>query len=227
MIMEQLLDAIRNFDGVLELAPTEGSAVPEIAWGDHFFYFAPDGKIPDRVQPYATIVTKDYPGDTQSNLDPAGRWRVNIHVGKAKATELTGEDRRHAAPRDFSASDLILPHPVYGALGWIAVVNPAPGRHPPSSHCCVKRTSERNSGLLVARQLMRPATKQEQTGDARETRWLHKDVTCEVLRKATSSACPAAGSSRYRTRRLPDRGRDTSQQACRAGTGLPHTGRTW
>lgn len=123
--MEQLLRTIRNFDGVLELAPTEGSVFPEIAWGDHFFYFAPDGKIPDRVQPYATIVTKDYPGDTLSNLDPAGRWRVNIHVGKARFTELTGEARRRAAPRNFSEADVILPHPVYGALGWIAVVNPS------------------------------------------------------------------------------------------------------
>lgn len=120
--MEQLLKTIRDFEGVLELAPTEGS--PEIAWGDHFFYFAPDGKIP-RVQPYATIVTKDYPGDTLSNLDPVGRWRVNIHVGKAKFTELTGETPRRAAPRNFSEADVILPHPVYGALGWIAVVNPS------------------------------------------------------------------------------------------------------
>lgn len=125
MSMEQLLNTLRTFDGVLELAPTEGSAFPEITWGDHFFYFAPDGKIPDRVQPYTMIVTKDYPGDTLSNLDPAGRWRVNIHVGKGKFTELIGEAPRHAAPHDFSEAGIIVPHPVYRALGWIAVVNPS------------------------------------------------------------------------------------------------------
>lgn len=123
--MEQLLDTIRAFDGVLDFAPTEGSGAPEITWGDHFFYFAPDGEIPDRVQPYATIVTKDYPGDTWSHLDPPDRWRVNIHVGRAAFTELTGEEPQRATPaRDFSTADVIHPHPVYGALSWIAVVNP-------------------------------------------------------------------------------------------------------
>lgn len=42
MSMEQILEAVRGFDGVLELAPTAGSEYPEIAWGDHFFYYAPD-----------------------------------------------------------------------------------------------------------------------------------------------------------------------------------------
>lgn len=126
MSMELLLKTIRAFDGVLELAPTEGSEFPEIAWGDHFFYYAPDGEVPGQAQPYATIVTKDYPDDAVSDLDPPGRWRVNIHVGRARFTELTGQDpRRPAASQDFSTADVILPHPVYGALGWIAVVNPS------------------------------------------------------------------------------------------------------
>jgi len=131
MSMEELLQTIRAFEGVLDLAPAEGSGFPEIAWGDHFFYFAPDGKIPDRGQPYATIVTKNYPGDTLSGLDAPGRWRVNIHVGKAAFTELTGsEPARAAVARDFSAADVIHPHPVYGALGWIAVVNPGSATTP-------------------------------------------------------------------------------------------------
>ncbi|GAA0600931.1 hypothetical protein GCM10009546_73630 [Actinomadura livida] len=123
--MEELLETIRAFVGVHELAPTEGDGGPEIAWGDHFFYYAPDGTVPVRAQPYATIVTKDYPGDALSGLGPAGRWRVNVHVGRARYTELTGaEPGREPAPRDFGAADVILPHPVYGALGWIAVVVP-------------------------------------------------------------------------------------------------------
>jgi hypothetical protein len=129
MSMDRILETVRSFDGVLELAPGQGSEFPEISWGDHFFYYAPDGQIPQNVQPYATIVTKDYPGDQQSELDPAGRWRVNIHVGHARFTELTGESPRDFAARDFpsrdfSETDVIMPHPVYGSLGWIAVVNP-------------------------------------------------------------------------------------------------------
>jgi hypothetical protein len=129
MGVEQLVDAVRSFDGVLLLAPAEGSEFPEIAWGDYFFYFAPDGQVPSSTQPFATIVTKDYPGDTRSELDGAGRWRVNIHVGSARFEELIGQRPRDAAAdeiaaRDFAAPDVVLPHPVYAALGWVAVVSP-------------------------------------------------------------------------------------------------------
>lgn len=124
MSMEQIIQTVRSFDGVLVLAPKEGSGVPEIAWGDFFFYYAPDGRIPQNVQPYATIVTKNYPDDVESDLDPDGRWRVNIHVGKAKFVELTGQSPRGFGPRDVSVADEFVPHPVYGSLGWIAVVNP-------------------------------------------------------------------------------------------------------
>jgi hypothetical protein len=94
MSMERLLETIRAFDGVLELAPGEGSAFPEIAWGDHFFYYAPDGHVPAREQPYATIVTKNYPGDATCDLDHPDRWRLNIHVGTDAFIELTGENPR-------------------------------------------------------------------------------------------------------------------------------------
>lgn len=125
MSMQRILETVRALDGVLELAPTEGSGFPELAWGDHFFYYAPDGKVPEREQPYATIVTKDYPDDTASDLDPEGRWRLNVHVGKAVAAEVAGEGAEGAAgPPDFAATDVLLPHPVYGSLGWIAVVVP-------------------------------------------------------------------------------------------------------
>ncbi|MQA12031.1 MAG: hypothetical protein GEU98_26545 [Pseudonocardiaceae bacterium] len=126
--MEQILDVVRGFDGVLELAPTEGSEFPEIAWGDHFFYYAPNGQVPQREQPYATIVTKNYPGDTRSDLDPPGRWRLNIHVGKDTFTKIIREDPRSAGtPKDLSEADVVFPHPVYGRQGWVAVVNPGEG----------------------------------------------------------------------------------------------------
>ena len=124
MSMEQILDMVRSLDGSLVLAPVAGSDAPEIAWGDYFFYYAPDGIVPRNTQPYATIITKDYPDDARSGLDPAGRWRVNIHVGQATLRELTGTNQDDVGPRDVAEADVFLPHPVYGALGWVAVVNP-------------------------------------------------------------------------------------------------------
>lgn len=125
MSMEHILETVRGFDGVLELAPGPGSRFPEVAWGDHFFYDAPDGQVPGREQPFATIVTKDYPDDTSSDLDPPGRWRLNIHVGRRAFEELTGEDpRSEPRPTDHTVADVVRPHPVYRAQGWVSIVNP-------------------------------------------------------------------------------------------------------
>lgn len=130
MSMDEVLDVIRSLDGVLVLSPEPGSAFPAVAWGDHFAYFAPDGVVP-ATQPFATIVTKDYPDDATSHLDPPGRWRLNVHVGARVFERLVGQsprafgDRTGAdAPHDFAAPDAVVPHPVYGSLGWVAVVTP-------------------------------------------------------------------------------------------------------
>lgn len=128
MSMEQIIAAVRDFDGALVVVPEPGGDFPELAWGDAFFYYTPDGHMPQNAQPYGTIVIKNYPDDALSDLDPPGRWRVNIHVDRPTFRELTGEEPRSLSrPRDYAAADSVMPHPVYGALGWISVVNPGEG----------------------------------------------------------------------------------------------------
>ncbi|MEV7723107.1 DUF6194 family protein [Streptomyces sp. NPDC087917] len=123
--MEQIIATVRGFDGALVLTPEPGDGSPEIAWGDAFFYYAPDGRMPRNGRPYGTVVVKDQPGDTASDLDPPGRSRVNVQVDRTAFRRLTGEDPRELAlPRDHGATDLLMPHPVYGALSWVCVVNP-------------------------------------------------------------------------------------------------------
>ena len=127
MTMEQILSEVRAFDGLLELAPLPGSEHPEISWSDHFFYYAPDGQVPRNRQPYATMVTKNYPDDTDSRLDHEERWRLNIHVGAEAFTDLVGypPDEIDKSGADYSTTDSFLPHPLYGTYGWVCVVNPA------------------------------------------------------------------------------------------------------
>ena len=132
--IDQIVATVQRLEGSLVVAPAVGDAdFPEVAWGDAFFYYAPDGVMPRTVQPYGTIVTKDYPDDTASDLDPAGRWRVNVHVGRGTFRELIEHDVAGCGAQapadatvDLAATDVVLPHPVYGAAGWIAVVNPGP-----------------------------------------------------------------------------------------------------
>lgn len=124
--MEQILSELRSYEGVSELHPSPGSEHPDISWGDHFFYYAPDGRVPTNRQPYATIVTKNYPGDVSSHLDEADRWRLNIHVERSEFSDVLGypsTDIEHHSV-DYTASDVFTPHPVYGGSGWISVVCP-------------------------------------------------------------------------------------------------------
>ena len=118
MELQEIVDVVHTFDGVLVIIPDEESGLPELAWGDAFFYHAPDGLMPERTQPYATIVTKDYPDDEASRLDDPDRFRVNIHVGRDRVAQLICEDA------DPAATDVFAPHPLYGSAGWVSVVNP-------------------------------------------------------------------------------------------------------
>lgn len=118
MDMQQIIDAVRGFDGALVVAPEAGSAFPELSWGDAYFYHAPDGRMPERTQPYGTIITKDYPDDTSSELDAPERFRVNIHVGRERADALVPTDP------DATQTDVFRRHPLYGEAGWVSVINP-------------------------------------------------------------------------------------------------------
>lgn len=126
MSMQQILTAARSLDGVFELAPDRGSEYPEISWGDFYFYYAPEKTVPGARQPYATVVTKDYPGDESSRLRAPDRWRLNIHTGSSIFGELIGcaPDEIDQLEFDLSADDVFNPHPLYGAAGWVCVVNP-------------------------------------------------------------------------------------------------------
>lgn len=119
MEMQQIIENIRGFDGALVVAPEAGSDFPELSWGDAYFYHAPDGRMPERTQPYGTIVTKDYPDDTSSDLGVPGRFRVNIHVGRERADALVAPG---ADPRE---TDVFHRHPLYGTAGWVCVIDPA------------------------------------------------------------------------------------------------------
>ncbi len=118
MEMQQIVEIVRRFDGALVVTPDAGGTWPALSWGDSFFYYAPDGIMPERTQPYGTIVTKSYPEDRASHLDEPDRFRVNIHVGRDRAAMLI------AKGATLADVDVFFPHPLYGAAGWVSVVNP-------------------------------------------------------------------------------------------------------
>lgn len=126
MTQEEIIDFVDGLDGVLSIRPAPGDGSPEISWGDTFFYYAPDGVMPTTTQPFATVVTKNYPGDETSRLDRPDTFRVNISAGKEAFIRCTGHAPREPATTEVepSTADIVMAHPVYGSAGWLAVVNP-------------------------------------------------------------------------------------------------------
>lgn len=125
MEIDDIIEFIEDMDAVLTLRPQPGDGSPEIAWGDVFFYYSPTGRVPARTQPFATIITKNYPGDDRSGLDRAGAFRLNIDAGPEMSRRWTGREPREATDEDDpSRIDTVIAHPVYGTSGWLAVVNP-------------------------------------------------------------------------------------------------------
>jgi hypothetical protein len=90
MTEEELIRVLASLPGVVGETANQASGAPEVAWGDSFFFYDP-GDNPDRRFPFATIVTKDYPGfDTASDLDRPGVFRLNLSVGRTCFEGLFG-----------------------------------------------------------------------------------------------------------------------------------------
>ena len=103
-----------------------------VADGSSFIFYEPGGETPpDHRFPFATLVTNDL-YDQASNLDRPGVYRLNLGVSRQTFQGLFGSepaatDAGEPAPsrHDFTALDTILPHPVYGNMFWICVLNPS------------------------------------------------------------------------------------------------------
>jgi hypothetical protein len=123
-----------TFDGVEVFVASQETGAPEAAWGDTFFFYDPDRKLsPDSRFPFVTIVTKDYGDlDCASNLNRPGVFRLNIGVSRETYRSLFGSPTFPSdaggvveSGYDFTALDQVMPHPVYGTMHWVCVLNPS------------------------------------------------------------------------------------------------------
>jgi uncharacterized protein DUF6194 len=57
-----------------------------------------------------------------------GAFRVNVAAGSEEFRRWAGRAPREPAAEDVDPStpDAVIAHPVYGHLGWVAVVDPGP-----------------------------------------------------------------------------------------------------
>jgi hypothetical protein len=102
------------------ITETFGGVEVVVASGGSFFFYDPGKNLPkDHRFPFATLVSGDE-YDQFSNLNRPGVFRLNVGVSKQTFQSLFGPSESH----DFAAIDRIMPHPVYGKMYWVCVLNP-------------------------------------------------------------------------------------------------------
>ncbi len=101
---------LEAFDGV-QVAEDEGNL---------FFYYDNQNRIP-----FATILTSNK-YDAYSELDRPGVFRLSIGTGKATYRAMFPVEKIPTeAGYDFTALDVLMPHPAYGRVYWVCVLNPS------------------------------------------------------------------------------------------------------
>jgi len=113
-----------------ELTQRYADVVRKEKWGESSLFYNPGGLLPHGVY-FCTIKHHDGPNDKASQLDRPGVYRLSIGAGRQAYEQRFGTPPPRPAQggvvktgHDFTAFDQITPHPVYGWMSWVAVLNP-------------------------------------------------------------------------------------------------------
>ena len=101
------------------------------AWGETSLFYNPGRMLPRGVY-FATVKEKDGENDRASNIDREGVFRFNVGTSKPLFLERfgpppprPGKGQAIEGEWDFTKLDTITPHPVYGWMSWVSVLNPS------------------------------------------------------------------------------------------------------
>ena len=89
-------------------------------FGYTFFFYRSD-----HILPFATLISSDQDYDRFSNLDRPEVFRLNIGVSRETFQSLFGTAKVDVSSYDFTALDVIMPHPEYAQQSFICVLSPS------------------------------------------------------------------------------------------------------
>ena len=90
------------------------------AFGYTFFFYRSERKLP-----FATLISSDQEYDRISNLDRPGVFRLNIGISRQTFQSLFGTAKVDVNSYDFTALDVLMPHPEYAKQHFICVLSPS------------------------------------------------------------------------------------------------------
>lgn len=88
-------------------------------FGYTFFFYRSERQLP-----FATLIASDNEYDRISNLDRPGVYRLNIGISRETFQALFGTAKVDVSSYDFTALDVIMPHPEYAPQNFICVLSP-------------------------------------------------------------------------------------------------------
>ena len=87
----------------------------------YMFFFYRD----DHMHAFATIASTGNEYEKISNLDRPGVYRLNIGVSRDTFQAMFGKGKIDVSAYDFTALDIIMPHPDYSSQHFICVLSPS------------------------------------------------------------------------------------------------------
>ena len=111
---------VKDFEGV----------IPKSSWGETSLFYNPGRQLPNGVY-FCTLKEKNGENDKASELDRAGVFRLSIGISKQTFEKRFGS-RPKRPPKggiidtahDFTLLNELMPHPIYGWMSWVQVLNP-------------------------------------------------------------------------------------------------------
>jgi len=110
-----------NFQGVIK----------KNTFGESSFFYNPNRVLPNGVY-FCTIKNRDGKNDKASNLGRTDIFRFNLGISKDSFKQLFNQNFKRplkgeiiSGNFDFQKLDLITPHPIYGWMSWVSILNPS------------------------------------------------------------------------------------------------------
>ena len=88
-------------------------------YGYIFFFYRSERQLP-----FATFIATDNEYDHLSNLDRPGVYRLNIGISRETFQALFGTAKVDVSHYDYTALDVIMPHPEYAPQNFVCVLSP-------------------------------------------------------------------------------------------------------
>ena len=122
MQVQSIIERLENqFEGV----------IPKSSWGETALFYNPGKRLPNGVY-FCTIKEKNGENDKASELDRDGVFRLSIGITKETFEKKFGARPKRPAKggiintsHDFTLLNELMPHPIYGWMSWVQVLNPS------------------------------------------------------------------------------------------------------